>query len=135
MDNPPAGVTALAAEIRIEDHPQLFKLADPRKGLGGQQTHRALPAESATRRNRVRGVQLRTVVGRECCSDTTLGEIAVRRKHAPFRQQQHFGARLGSGQRRRQAGDTATDNQQICLPHEGFVLSVANLGANESTDG
>jgi hypothetical protein len=122
VDDAGAGVAALALETVVEADAEPPQVVDPGGRLLGEHADRARPAEVATRRERVGGVQGGVVARADGGGDTALRRIAVRRAVGVLGEHADGGPRVGSRERRREPGDPGSDHENVValafLPQE-----------------
>ena len=115
-------MAALAAEVVVELDAELDEIGDARRRLLGEHAHRALAAEAAAGAQRVLGVQRRARRRRRARPRRRPARASCSTRR-PDPSRASSTSRLGGrAERRVQAGDTATDDDQIVarLPSEVF---------------
>jgi hypothetical protein len=84
-----ATVTSLEPEVVVEGDAELYEVANAGRRLAGECRDGALARETASRAQRVLGVERRRVVIPDRGGDTALGERARRREQRPLGQNEH----------------------------------------------
>ena len=103
----------LAVRLGVEADAAAPQLLDRRRRLAGQHLDRARAAEAAPGGERVGGVALGRVVGRERRGEPALGPEARALGERLARDQRHAGARAGGLERDVQAGGAAADHDDV----------------------
>ena len=113
MHDASVGVAALTAEAVVERDPEPAQLRDPGRSLLGQEPHRAGPAEPASGRERVGGMERRIVARADGCGHASLGGVAVRARVRGLREHEHRRARVGRSQGGGEAGDPGSRDDDV----------------------
>jgi hypothetical protein len=106
-------VAAFPSEPVVEADAEASQLRDPGGSLGGQQLHRAGPAEAPARGERVGRVEGGVVVRPDRRGHSSLSCIAVRARVRRLCEHLHRGAGVGRCEGRGEAGDTGSDHKDV----------------------